>query len=205
MTTQDTLEHSVRLLDYLGIGSPQDLLETLLLVAGAGITGFVVSEILVYLWELRLSLSSDFAGFREKLESRVALIKRFGERHSQLGASVDAVDEQIKEMTTRQSTLTGRLRQIQDMQSRCVRTIGHPAKGSKLFRALVTNSYVREYVAAGNSHPVYDDSWARAQIVEVWASSNAFALLVLREKYPQGQGFAVDKIEQVENESGKAN
>lgn len=197
MEAQETLTHTMTVLEYLGLSTWHDMLETIILVIGAGISGFVMSEILVYLWEIRLSLSSDFSGFREILESRVVLIRKFGERHAKFSKAVDEVDEEIKALTARQSALTGKLRQIQDMQSRCVRTIGQPTKGSKCYRALVANNYVKEYVLGGNSHPVYDDSWAKAQIIEVWAASNAFALLVLREKYPQSQGFTVDKIEPV--------
>ena len=61
------------------------------------------------------------------------------------------------------------------------------------------NDYVRGYVNEGKVHPMYDDSWASAQIVEVWSSSQAFALLVLRQKYAQAQGFTVDKIEPVQS------
>ena len=197
MEPHETLSHTVTVLDYLGIATWHDMLETVVLVIGAGISGFVLSEILVYLWEIRISLSSDFSVFRETLERRVVLIRRLGERHAKITRAVEEIDEEIQVLTSRQSVMTSRLRQIQDMQSRCVRTVGQPSKGSKCFRALVTNSYVKEYMNAGNAHPVYDGSWAKAQIIEVWAASNAFALLVLREKYPQSQGFMVDKIEPV--------
>ncbi len=200
MQPQETLTHAVTVLEYLGISTWHDMLETVVLVIGAGMTGFVASEILIYLWEIRQSLGSEFNVFRETLERRVLLVRRFGERHAKIAKKVEEVDEEIQKLAARQSALTGKLRQIQDMQSRTVRTIGHPTKGSKCYRALVTNSYVREYISAGNSHPVYDDSWAKAQIIEVWAASNAFALLVLREKYQQSHGFTVDKIEPVQSD-----
>ncbi|MEI7605932.1 MAG: hypothetical protein WCJ64_00975 [Rhodospirillaceae bacterium] len=200
MSPEETIVKSMTMLEYLGLGSWHDMLETIMLVIGAGITGFVLSEILIYLWEIRLSLSSDFNEFRNTLERRLVLVRKFGERHAKVSKSVEQVDEELQKLVSRQSALTGKLRQIQDMQSRCVRTIGHPTKGNKCYRALVSNSYVKEYVTAGNSHPVYDESWAKAQIIEVWAASNAFALLVLREKYAQTQGFTIDKIEPVGSE-----
>ena len=192
------------MLEYLGISTGHDFLETIVLLIGAGISGYVISEIFIYLWEIRLSLSSDFGSFRETLERRLVLIRKFGDRHAKISKAVEELDEEIKNLASRQSTLTSRLRQIQDMQSRCVRVIGQPTKGAKCFRALVTNSYVKEYINGGNSHPVYDDSWARAQIIEIWAASNAFALLALREKYAQSQGFSVDKIEPVQSDIDSA-
>ena len=200
MPAQETLTNAVTTLEYLGISTWHDMLETFVLVIGSGISGFVLSEVMVYLWEIKISLASDFSVFREALESRVVLIRKFGERHGKLTRNVEEVDEEIQKLTARQGALTGKLRQIQDMQSRCVRTIGQPTKGAKCYRALVTNNYVKEYVAGGNSHPLYDDSWAKAQIIEIWAASNAFALLVLREKYAQSQGFTVDKIEPVQGD-----
>ncbi len=188
-------------LEYLGISTGHDMLETIVLLIGAGITGYMLSEVMIYLWELRISLGSNLSIYRETIERRVALTRRFGERHAKITRNVEAVDEEIQTLISQQTDLTNKLRQIQDLQSRCVRTIGNPIKGAKCYRALVTNSYVKEYINSGNKHPVYDDSWARAQIVEVWSTSNSFALLALREKYPQAQGFTVDKIEPVQNEA----
>ena len=199
MGIQDFLKYVEITLDYLGIVTPQDLLEAVLLLAGSVLTGLVLSEILIYLWEIRTAIHQDLSTFRETLERRLPIAKGIEERRGKMRGEIEEIDQEIQKITSQQSTLAAELRQIQDMQSRVVRTIGAPTTGLKCFRALVLNDYVRGYVNEGKVHPMYDDSWASAQIVEVWSSSQAFALLVLRQKYAQAQGFTVDKIEPVQS------
>ena len=180
--------------EFLGFGTWKEMLETSVLMIGAGITGFVLSEVFVYLWEMRLNLSSGLKSYREKLEGRLPAINKFAHRHSILNGDLECINETIKGEIEEQSAATAKLREIQEMQGRCVRLIGQPVKSSKRYRAILTNSYVKDYVGKGLMHPVLDSSWAKPQIIEVWAQSKAFALLTLRERYNQSQGFSVDKI-----------
>ncbi|MEI6559527.1 MAG: hypothetical protein WCO00_14075 [Rhodospirillaceae bacterium] len=199
MTTQSTFSFLALTLEYIGINTWDNLLETIFLLVGAAITGVVSSEALIYLWQLRISLHQDLMALRQTLEGRLPVVKRFRERHAKLTRQIDHIDDEIGKLTTRQGVLTNQLRQLQEVQSRHVRTIGQQIKGSKCFRALVTNTYVKNYVMEGKRHPLFDDSWARAQIVEIWSSSKPFALIALRQEYSQAQGFAVDKIEPIDN------
>ncbi len=202
MSLQETVTTTSSTLEIMGISTVHDMLEIFVLAVCASITGFVFSEIVVYLWEIRTSLRTEFRDHKDILERRLTVIKKFGERHARLTNDVELIDEEIEKISTVQGQMTNKRKEIQDLQSRRVRTIGQPVKGTRCFRALVTNVYVKECLNNGTSHQLYDESWAKTQIVEVWADSNAFALLVLRQKYAQSQGFSVDKIEQAQADTG---
>ena len=141
MDIQDFLRYVEMTLGYLGITTPQDLLEAVLLLAGSVITGLVLSEILIYLWEIRTAIRQDLSTFREALERRLPIAKGIEERRGKSRGEIEEIDQEIQNITSQQSALAAELRQIQDMQSRIVRTIGAPTRGLKCFRALVLNDY----------------------------------------------------------------
>jgi len=195
----NTLEQILSYANLFGIDSWKELIETILLIVGAIATGFVISEVLVFLGEIRIKLSPEYKNFIETIEGRLPLIGAFGERQMKLTKDIETIDQEIEQLSKRQSGLMSQLRQIRELQSRAVRTIGQPTEGMKCYRALISNTYVADFVGQGKRHPLYDDRWARPQIVEVWTTSSAICQFVLREKYPKGQGFIVDKVEPVQS------
>ena len=185
------------LFSYLGLETWSDVLDTTLLLCGAAFTGALVAEGLAYLWELRISLHQSLVEFRDVLQRRAPIIKRFIERRAKLLRAIERLDDEIKTLSSTQASLTNQVRLIKDIQGRHIRTIGQDVKGTTLYRAIVTNAYVKNYVREEKSHPLYDDCWARAQIIEIWSTSQADAIIALRREYTQAQGFVVDKIEPV--------
>ena len=187
----------------LGINSGGDLINALLVFSGAVIAGTLLSEGLIYLWEYQLSLHSDLTGYRDTLKSRLPMISRFMERRARRNGLIDRLDEEVKTQVTAQRALVTQIRALNDLQSRFVRTVGQETKGMFCYRAIVTNAYVKNYVQEGKRHPLYDDCWAKAQIIEVWAPAQANAIVELRKEYPQAQGFVVDKLEPVQPVPGR--
>ena len=185
------------LFSYLGLETWSDVLDTALLLCGAAITGALVAEGLAYLWELRISLHQSLVVVRDILQMRAPIIKRFIERRAKLMRVIERLDDEIKTLLSSQASLTNQVRLIKDIQSRQIRTIGQDVKGATPYRAIMTNAYVKNYVKEGKSHPLYDDCWARAQIIEIWSTSQADAIIALRREYTQAQGFVVDKIEPI--------
>ena len=192
------LAKSFQFFTYLGINSGGDLIDTLLVLSGAVVAGILLSEGMIYVWEFQLSLHSELAGYRDTLKSRIPMLNRFVERRARRKGLIDRLDEEVKHQVTSQRTLVAQIRALNDLQSRFIRTIGQETKGMICYRAIVTNAYVKNYVLEGKRHPLYDDCWAKAQIIEIWAASQANAIVDLRKEYTQTQGFIVDKIEPVQ-------
>ena len=197
MSVEGFLVYADIITRYLGVSTWSDMLVTLLLVVGACVAGLVLSEGLIFIWELRLSVRHELTTLRTIILTRLPIVKKFRERQSRLTRNIDIIDEEIRKIASKQTALTSKLRQTQEMQSHFVRTIGENIRGAKCYRALVMNQYVKSYVSEGKRHPLYDDSWARAQIIEIWSSSQPTALMALRQEYSQAQGFTIDKIEPI--------
>ena len=195
MTSNALLATATMVLKYLGLSSVSDLAETFSLIFGALLTGYGISEVISYTAEVRLSHHHSLADLKEEMKARLRFTGRFLARQAKLTTKIEQIDDVIQQLSKKQTLSSSKLRQIQDFQRRYVRSIGQQVKGVNCYRALVVNTYVANYVNEGKSHPIFDDSWAKAQIIEVWAASEADAVIELRKDYPQGQGFLVDKIE----------
>ncbi len=187
--------HSLlKTLEFFGLVTIYDYAYFIIFLLASVITGLIVSEGMIYLWEIHISQDQGLTRIREKMNLRGAGIKKFIERRARLHTRIPILDDEIKELVATRAKLSSKVRSENDIKSRHIRTVGIQIEGLKCYRALVTNSYVINYKSQGRSHPIYDDCWAKPQIIEIWSTSVTDATVELRKEYTQGQGFIVDKI-----------
>lgn len=197
MTTETSFQSLASLADALGLTTWRGLVMTIALAVAAGVSGFAASEALVFLGEMRIKRGQGYKRSLETLKGRVPYVSGFEQRYAQYVQDLQRIDAETEALTARQGQLMSQLRQLRELQSRSVRTIGQPTEGLKRYRALIVNAYVAEFVAQRKHHPLFDDAWARPQIVEVWTTSSAICQFILREKYTKALGFTIDKVELV--------
>jgi len=62
------------------------------------------------------------------------------------------------------------------------------------YEAAVYNKDVRACVKQGDSHELYEDSWADNSYVEINAPDEETARARISQKYPSSRGFVIDHI-----------
>jgi hypothetical protein len=70
----------------------------------------------------------------------------------------------------------------------------HAMNGRKAFEVTLYNKDVRAAVKENQSHLIYGDHWADAQIQDVMASDEVEALNLIDLRYPREEGFVIQKL-----------
>ena len=70
----------------------------------------------------------------------------------------------------------------------------HAVNGRRAFEVTLYNKDVRAAVKENQSHVIYGDHWADAQIQDVAASDEVEALNLIDMRYPKNEGFVVQKL-----------
>ena len=70
----------------------------------------------------------------------------------------------------------------------------HAMNGRKAFEVTLYNKDVRAAVKDNQSHTLYGDHWADAQIQDVMAADEKEALNLIGRRYPSEEGFVVQKL-----------
>ncbi len=70
----------------------------------------------------------------------------------------------------------------------------HAMNGRRAFEVTLYNKDVRAAVKENQSHAIYGDHWADAQIQDVMAIDEAEALNLIDMRYPKDEGFVVEKL-----------
>ena len=69
----------------------------------------------------------------------------------------------------------------------------HAINGRKAFEVTLYNKDVRAAVKENQSHMIYGDHWADAQIQDVMACDEVEALSLIGRRYPAGRRFCYPK------------
>ncbi|MDP7600301.1 MAG: hypothetical protein QF605_02855 [Rhodospirillales bacterium] len=70
----------------------------------------------------------------------------------------------------------------------------HAMNGRKAFEVTLYNKDVRAAVKENQSHTIYGDHWADAQIQDVMAANESEALSLIGRRYPPEEGFVVQEL-----------
>ena len=77
----------------------------------------------------------------------------------------------------------------------------YATNGRKAFEVTLYNKDVRAAVKDNESHVIYGDHWADAQIQDVMASDEVEALNLIDMRYPREEGFVVQNLSECANEN----
>tara|TARA_B100000405_G_scaffold207673_1_gene146167 strand:- start:141 stop:374 length:234 start_codon:yes stop_codon:yes gene_type:complete len=73
----------------------------------------------------------------------------------------------------------------------------HPTRdGDKVYEVAIYNKDVRSLVKDNQSHILFDDNWADAQVHDVVAKNESQAREMIAERYPPGDGFVIQWVDQ---------
>jgi hypothetical protein len=64
------------------------------------------------------------------------------------------------------------------------------------YEVTVYNAQVRKMVEAGEHHPQWDDEWSEFRYIDVTADNEDKARTQIESRYPPGQGFIIDNVEE---------
>ncbi len=59
------------------------------------------------------------------------------------------------------------------------------------FEIAVYNEHVRAAVSRGEQHKHYKDDWQNQHFIEIFAANEKEAMMRIRARYPQDQGFVI--------------
>jgi hypothetical protein len=68
------------------------------------------------------------------------------------------------------------------------------------FEIEVYNEHVRAAVARGEQHKHYKDEWQNQHFIEIIAASEKEAMMKIRMRYPQDQGFVILACREITSE-----
>lgn len=166
--------------------------------------GLMVLLVVVLSWGaaslLALGLGAAFRNarrprrLRDTIDRRAPLVPGFKKRCDSLAGKLSALNQQVEEVHTVRSLQQRRLRRATDAQDQVVHEIGENLVGTRCFRFVVANRYVKAYADKGQLHPLLDPSWARGQLVEVWAPGATEAQVAVTERFPGTFGFVAAKV-----------
>lgn len=69
-----------------------------------------------------------------------------------------------------------------------------PNSGDKVFKVAIYNQEVRALVKENQSHVLFEDHWADAQVCAIGARDEAEARQRVAERYPPTDGFVVAAV-----------
>ena len=132
----------------------------------------------------KIAANSKRAGrYRDTINRYAATLNKFKRRRESLLQVVDQKTEGANTLTRQRDNLTMKLNKLNKSSNYFVREIGREAEGLSCYTFSVSNTYVIEYVAKGQKHPLLDDSWKSGQLVEVWASALMDARILIADRY----------------------
>ena len=71
----------------------------------------------------------------------------------------------------------------------------HPTRdGDKVYEVAIYNKDVRSLVKQNQSHKLFDDSWADAQVHDVVARTEGEAREAIADRFPPGDGFVIERV-----------
>ncbi len=175
----------------------QQLIETALISIAVCAVVLAFSETALLFAESRVQGGAKYGHLSEVLQDRALIYNGLVAREQKLAANLEALGSQIDAIETKRNQMARRLAELKRLQNQQIRSIGEPTVGLKCFQALVANGSVADYVSRDMSHPTIDDSWAHAQLVEVWSDSLTLSKAMLAERYPKAFGFSIDSIKMV--------
>jgi hypothetical protein len=178
--------------------SPIAIFTDLLIAGVAGALGYFGARLGGELWARLILDSQEAAGLRAKLKRRAPLILAFGQRCARRRLALGQSEARRRNVERRIDDLHRQFDALQRRDDELIRFVGHHRPGHHQFKAVMVNRHVQTAIREGRSHGLLDNSWARPQHIEIWASSLADAKAGLNGRFPISLGFVV--IEMIEPE-----
>ena len=69
-----------------------------------------------------------------------------------------------------------------------------PAKGKKVYEAVIYNKVVRALVKNNESHAFFNDQWADARTCDLAARDKGEARKIVKRQYPPEDGFVIQDL-----------
>lgn len=176
--------------------SPVDIMTDLLIAGIAGTLGYFGARLGGELWARIILDSKEAKDIQAKLKRRAPLIPAFSQRCARLRLALGQSEARRRNVERRIDDLHRQLDALESREDEYIRFVGHHRTGHHHFKAMMINRHVQTAIREGRTHGLLDNSWARPQNIEIWASSLADAKSSLNARFPMSLGFVV--IEMIE-------
>jgi hypothetical protein len=174
--------------------SPVAIFTDLLIAGVAGALGYFGARLGGELWARLILDSKEAAGLRTKLKRRAPLIPAFGQRCARRRLALGQSEARRRNVERRIDDLHRQLDALQNRDDELIRFVGHHRPGNHHFKAVMVNRHVQTAIREGRTHGLLDNTWARPQNIDVWASSLTDAKTSLNGRFPISLGFVVIEI-----------
>lgn len=178
--------------------SPVDIITDLLIAGITGTLGFFGARLGGELWAKLILNSEEAKMLHAKLKRRAPFIPAFSQRCARVRLALGQSEAKRRTIERRIDDLHRQLDALESRDDEYIRFVGHHRPGYHHFKAVMVNRHVQTAVREGRTHGLLDNSWARPQHVEIWASSLVEAKNSLNSRFPISLGFFV--IEMIEPE-----
>ncbi|MBI1208838.1 MAG: hypothetical protein GC191_16325 [Azospirillum sp.] len=186
----------------IAFASDPRVIEIVVLSAFAASVALLLAGVLLRLAEAVIEHRGGLNRLLKAARARAVLLRRFHERRRDRLADFDELLSEVKLVKRRRSDLARKRAEQAAAADEIIRQIGEDVEGVAGFIGIVANKYVEASARSAQQSTTLHISWARPQVVEIWAPSLSAARERLEQTYPAIFGFTVIRLMPAEYRGG---